>query len=142
MKAKLFTAQPLWSNGFDIIRILTGIMMAKFGMEIFNEITMDNYAGLLENLGFPVPVFMIYLAKIIELVGGLFLMLGLFIRFVTPPLVIVMGVLIWIMADKNFFNGGIFSLFIMLFSLYFIMGAGTWSLDYIIFDKPRNKKQE
>ena len=140
MKAKLFSAQPLWSNGFDIVRILTGIMMAKFGMEIFNELSMTNYTGLLQNLGFPAPAFMIYLAKIIELVGGLFLMLGLFTRFVTPPLVIVMGVLIWNMADKNFFDGGLFSLFILLFCLYFIMGAGTWSLDYILFDKPRSKK--
>lgn len=142
MKAKLFTAQPLWSNGFDIVRILTGIMMAKFGMEIFNELTMANYTGLLQNLGFPAPVFMIYLAKIIELVGGLFLMLGLFTRFVIPPLLFVMGVLIWNMADKNFFNGGIFSMFTLLFLIFFLAGSGTWSLDYILFDKPRNKKQE
>lgn len=141
MKAKVFSTQPLWSYGFDLVRILTGIIMAKFGMEIFRDDVMIEYSLYVEKMGFPAPVFMIYLAKVIELVGGIFLALGLFTRLVTPPLTFVMGVLLWDMANMNLLNGGIFSLFILLFFLYFTMGAGKWSLDYILFDKPKNKSR-
>jgi len=40
------------------------------------------FAGLLQNLGFPGPVFFAYVVSILEFVGGIAMVLGLFVRYI------------------------------------------------------------
>lgn len=138
MKSKIFTASPAWQNGIVLIRLATGILIIMFGKEIFDEKLMLDYAKFLKEGQFPAPLFSAYLAKIIELGGGILLVLGLFTRLIVFPLMITMGIIIWYMSEGNFFNGGTASNFFLLFLLFFFNGPGTYSLDHLFFD---SKKQ-
>jgi putative oxidoreductase len=50
------------------------------------------FAGLLQNLGFPGPVFFAYVVSILEFFGGIAMILGLFVRYVGALMVIEMVV--------------------------------------------------
>lgn len=140
MNSKLFTSRPVWENGISFIRIFTGIMIIMFGKEIFDEAMMDDYSKFLKDVGFPAPKFMLTLAKLTELIGGTFLVLGLFTRIIVFPLMITMLTIVWYMSEGNFFNGGTASTFFLLFLLFLFLGSGKFSLDYLFFDKTKINK--
>ncbi|HQZ23733.1 MAG TPA: DoxX family protein [Flavobacterium sp.] len=140
MNSKIFTSTPIWENGISLIRICTGIMIIMFGKEIFEEATMNDYIKFLTDVGFPAPRFMLTLAKLTELIGGVFLLAGLFTRIVVFPLMVTMLTIIWYMSEGNFFNGGTASTFFLLFLTLLFLGSGTFSLDYVLFDKEHKKK--
>jgi uncharacterized membrane protein YphA (DoxX/SURF4 family) len=135
MSTKIFTPQPVWTDGIVIIRICTGILIVMFGKEIFDGALMTDYGKFLQDAGFPAPHFMAYLAKLVELAGGCLLILGLFTRLIVFPLMFTMAVIIWHMSEGNFFNGGTASTFLLLFLLFFFTGPGRYSLDYVFFGK-------
>jgi uncharacterized membrane protein YphA (DoxX/SURF4 family) len=140
MNSKIFTSTPIWENGISSIRICTGIMIIMFGKEIFDEAIMNDYTKFLTDVGFPAQRFMLTLAKLTELIGGVFLIVGLFTRIVVFPLMVTMLTIIWFMSEGNFFNGGTASAFFLLFLTLLFLGSGTFSLDYMLFDKEHNKE--
>ena len=131
MSPKIFTSKPVWENGISLIRICTSIMIMMYGIEFFDEATMNDYIKFLSDVGLPSPRFMLTLAKLTELIGGFFLLIGLFSRIVVFPLMITMLTIVWYMSEGNFFNGGTASTFFLLFLLFFFSGLGKFSLDYI-----------
>jgi putative oxidoreductase len=91
MIKKLFSSQPLWlNNGLLIIRLITGAFMIYHGWEVFSTDKMKGYIQWLTDLHFPVPAFMAYAGKTIELISGISLVLGLFTRFMMLPLAFTM----------------------------------------------------
>ncbi|MFC6876384.1 DoxX family protein [Flavobacterium myungsuense] len=141
MSSKIFTSGPLWENGISLIRIGTGILIIMFGKELFDEAMMDDYTKFLTDVGMPAPRSMLTLAKLIELIGGVLLVVGLFTRIVVVPLMATMLTIIWYMSEGNFFNGGTASTFFLLFLALLFLGSGTFSLDYVFFDKSKNESQ-
>jgi uncharacterized membrane protein YphA (DoxX/SURF4 family) len=137
MNSKILTSNPVWKNGISLIRICSGIMIIIFGKEIFDEATMNDYTKFLTDVGFSSPRFMLTLAKLTELIGGAFLIVGLFTRIVVFPLMMTMLTIVWYMSDGNFFNGGTASTFFLLFLLFLFFGSGKFSLDYVFFDKAK-----
>jgi uncharacterized membrane protein YphA (DoxX/SURF4 family) len=137
MNIKIFTAQPAWAQGITFIRIITGILIIMFGKEIFDEGIMANYTGFLTEMHFPFPKSSAYLAKIVELTGGVLLILGLFTRLIVWPLTVTMAVIIWYMSGGNFLNGGTASCFVLLFLVFFFTGPGKFSLDYVLFNRDK-----
>lgn len=137
MNSKILTSKPVWENGISLIRICSGIMIIMFGKEIFDEATMNDYTKFLTDVGFSSPRFMLTLAKLTELIGGAFLIVGLFTRIVVFPLMMTMLTIVWYMSDGNFFNGGTASTFFLLFLLFLFFGSGKFSLDYLFFDKAK-----
>ena len=91
MNSKIITSKPVWENGISLIRICAGIMIIMFGKEIFDEATMNDYTKFLTDVGFSSPRFMLTLAKLTELIGGAFLIVGLFTRIVVLPLMMTMS---------------------------------------------------
>ena len=61
----------------------------------------DNVASWFEWLGFPAPTLMVYLAGGTELIGGLFLLVGLGVRWVAIPLMFTMAVAAWTHWDNG-----------------------------------------
>jgi uncharacterized membrane protein YphA (DoxX/SURF4 family) len=141
MNSKIFTSRPLWENGISLIRIGTGILIIMFGKELFDEAMMTDYTKFLTDVGMPVPRLMLTLAKLIELIGGACLVVGLFTRIVVVPLMATMLTIIWYMSEGNFFSGGTASTFFLLFLSLLFLGSGTFSLDYVFFDKNKNESQ-
>ncbi|KOS07174.1 hypothetical protein AM493_14830 [Flavobacterium akiainvivens] len=69
MNSKIFTAKPAWAEGIAIMRVFTGILIIKFGWEMFNQPLMADYARFLTEQHFPAPKLSAYLAKVAELAG-------------------------------------------------------------------------
>jgi len=92
------------------------------------------------SMGIPFPMQSAYLAASVETAGVVLLMLGLFTRFISIPLIIVMIVAIVTVHIDNGFsasdNGFEIPLYYMLFLLiFFSQGAGRFSLDHLFFDR-------
>jgi uncharacterized membrane protein YphA (DoxX/SURF4 family) len=89
-----------------IIRVVVGLMFLLHGLQkfgVFGGGGIQGVIGMFGNWGIPAPGIMAPLVALIELVGGLLLILGLGTRIVTIPLIIIM--LVAIFAVK--FQGGL-----------------------------------
>lgn len=85
---KIFGTEPVWYHeGLFIIRIVLGFFMAYHGWEVFDKTKMNEYAAWDTFKNGPSAVFMVYLGKLAELVGGILLMLG----FLTRPAAIIIA---------------------------------------------------
>ncbi len=139
MMKKLFSSQPLWlNNGLLIIRFITGAFMIYHGWEVFGADKMKGYVQWLTDLHFPVPAFMAYTGKTIELISGISLVAGLFTRLMMLPLAITMTTVTFGMGHGKVFTDGQHPfLFVLLALLFFFTGPGKWSMDQLMFQ--RNK---
>ena len=126
--------------GLDVIRILIGGIIISFGMEILNTEQMEGYIQWLTEVGMPLPRPMAYIGKLSELIGGAFLLIGLFTRLSTIPLMATMCVVNFIMLDGNIKTEP-FYLF-LLFLCFFFIGSGKLSVDYIIRGNGLGQKEE
>jgi len=123
------------------------LLLARFAVAYgFYEPAMMKWNGIgsvaewFASMGFPLPLFSAYLAASAETAGVVLLVLGLFTRFVSVPLIIVMFVAITTVHLGNGFsagdNGFEIPLYYLLFLLiFFSQGAGRFSLDRLFFDK-------
>ena len=125
--------------GLTIIRILVGIAMIYHGSEVFDTKTMNSYLewDMFKNSSF--SKFMIYAGKGAELVGGIFLLFGLFTRI---ALVILIGTLAYIAFfvghGKIWYEDQYPFLFVLLFFVLFFTGPGKFSLDYKFFGNQKS----
>ena len=92
------------------------------------------------SMGIPLPTLNAYLAAATETAGVVLLILGLFTRFISIPLMIVMLVAIGTVHISHGFsaadNGFEIPLYYFLFLLmFFSQGGGRFSLDSFLFDK-------
>jgi len=125
--AKFISAEGVWDNGNTLVRIMTGFFIFRYGRELFH---IKDLLDFLTQSNFPFPVFSGYAAKIIELVGGILLILGFLTRWITPLLIIVMAGVIYTTAKGDIFQGELAFLYILLFAGFFFRGPGKWSLDH------------
>lgn len=100
----------------------------------------EGIAGWFSSIGIPFPLFNAYMAGITEILGVILLSLGLFTRFISIPLIVVMLVAIFTVHYSNGFsagdNGFEIPFYYMLFLLTFLShGAGKFSLDKFLFGK-------
>ena len=139
MLKQWLTSEGYYKNFLAVIRAIAGIIIAKYGLEVFKANSMQGNFDWLTDLHMPAPHFMAYLGKLTELIGGGLLAIGLFTRLVTIPLIINMGVIIFFMGKGNI--GGdeqLPFLLLLLFAVFFFTGAGKWSVDHWLFDR-KNK---
>lgn len=100
----------------------------------------DAVAGWFGSMGIPYPTVNAYIAASTEIIGVALLVLGLFIRLISLPLIVIMLVAIFMVHIDNGFsasmNGFEIPLYYMIFLLIFVShGAGKFSLDNIFFNK-------
>lgn len=138
MAKLIFTSKGVWDNGLLVVRVFTAIMLYQHGKELFDSKQMADLVNFLAEK--KIPSFLTYAAKVIELAGSLFIAVGLFTRFITPPLIVTMAGVIYTMNDGDIFNGELPFLYILIFLVLFFVGSGKLSLDYILFDKKRITK--
>lgn len=130
--AKLSASKNLPEIGMAIIRVFTGYYIYRYGLELFN---IEGLLDFLKKENILFPVFTGYAAKLIEFIGGICLIIGLFTRWVTPPLMVVMYGVIYTTAHGSIFEGEFPFLFMLLFGVFFIHGSGKWSVDYWLANK-------
>lgn len=82
-----------------IMRIVFGILFVAHGMDKFNT-GLGNVAGWFESIN--IPGFLAYIVGPVELIGGILLILGLFTRYVSAILlVILLGAFFEITGSKK-----------------------------------------
>ncbi|MFC1704101.1 DoxX family protein [Candidatus Omnitrophota bacterium] len=96
------------------LRFGLGIMFVAHGLQkafgLFGGPGMEGFTNMIAGLGLPFPTFMAYLAAYIELLGGLFLIIGLFLKLSAASLLAVIFVaMMKVHLPNGFFlmNGGI-----------------------------------
>ena len=98
----------------------------------------SSVANWFGSIGIPFPTLNAYLAASTELLGVVLLTLGLFTRFISLPLIVVMVVAITTVHLGHGFssgdNGFEIPLYYMLFlTIFASFGAGKFSIDHLIF---------
>lgn len=102
---------------------------------------LDRTAGFFESIHIPLPKLNAVLAGTTEVVGGLLLLLGLFSRVISVPLMFVMGIayatadreaLAAIFSDPDKFVSAAPFLFLLASLIIFCFGPGKLSLDALL----------
>jgi len=117
-----------------LIRLGVGAVFAVHGWQKLND-GVSNFAGFLESLNVPLPDIVAWLQVVAEGVGGVLLVLGLFTRLATLPLIVTMvGAILLVKVDVGFVEPGVtgaeleVALLAGLLGLLFL-GPGRYSLD-------------
>lgn len=124
-----------------IARILIAYGFYEPAMSKWNDI--GSVAGWFSSMGVPFPTVNAYMAATTEIVGVGLLVLGLFTRLISLPLIVIMLVAIFTVHLDNGFSAGVNGFEIPLYYMVFLMifvshGAGKFSLDNIFFKKDNN----
>ena len=128
------TAATLTAWGFLVLRLAVGFVFAMHGWQKFTEMGFEGVAGFFGSLGVPLPFVAAVVVTLVELVGGLALILGLGTRLVAALLAVDMAVALVLVHLPNGFavgNGGYeFVLVLLAVSVFFALsGPGRLSLD-------------
>lgn len=110
----------------------------------------DGFAGFLASLGVPMPELFAWIVGLVELVGGILLLAGLFTRYASVLLLADMLTAMWLVHIPNGFavgNNGIeFPLVLALTAIALVFsGPGRLSLERAIFGRellPRTRSDE
>jgi putative oxidoreductase len=132
-----------------LIRLIVGLVFLSEGIQKF--LFQDALGtGRFIKIGIPAPEFFAPFVGVVEIVFGLLLVIGLFTRFASIPLIINISVAIittkipmlihsgfWAMAHESRVDfamllGGIFLL---------IAGSGKYSIDYYLLKKKKEKEK-
>lgn len=114
----------------SILRIVTGLIFLLHGTQKLFGFPAPPQSGL------PPAFSLLWVGAILELVGGLFILVGLLTRPVAFVLAGEMAVAYWMFhAPRSMYpvlNGGDASILYCFVFLYLVFaGAGVWSLDYM-----------
>jgi putative oxidoreductase len=136
---KLFAAEPLWQiPGLVCIRIITGLLMAYHGLEVFKPEVMKGYTEWEVIKSLPAPLFMVYLGKGIELVAGIFLTFGLCTRIAALLIFINMIFICFkVGGGKFYYEDQHPFIFALLALVFFFTGPVAYSIDQLLFRKKK-----
>lgn len=133
----------VWPDGIVIVRIVVGVMLIFHGLQVFQTQDMDGFTEHLLNMSIPFPEAMAYTGKLIELIGGFFLILGLFTRLVTALLFFTFMFITFFMGEGKIFTDNQHPfLFALMSLLFFFTGAGRISIDFIRFINRREDRKD
>lgn len=120
--------------GLLVLRIAVGVVFAIHGAQKLWMFGIDGTAGFLGSLGIPLPQIAAIVVILVELVGGLALLIGLGTRYVAALLAVNMAVaLVTVHLANGFFidGGGVeFVLVLLAAALFFVLnGGGNFAVD-------------
>lgn len=120
-------------KGMGILRIVTGLLMAYHGLEVFKPDTMHNYLEWESIRALPLSKYMLYLGKAIELIAGILLAVGLFTRFAGVFCAIVMLFICFFVGNGRFWYEDQHPfLFAMLCIVFVVFGSGAFAFDKVV----------
>ena len=134
IKSLLKPSPDKYDLALAIIRVVVGFTFLMHGWQKMFMMGMDGVAGFFGSLGIPAAGLMAVVVTLLELLGGLALILGLGTRIVGALLAIDMLVAMFTVHISNGFfvsNGGV-ELVLILFTAavsFSLAGAGSLSID-------------
>lgn len=136
MTTKNSFAEKAWQQtGLVLIRIITGLLMAFHGWEVFDSAKMTEYAkwDVIQTL--PAPLLMVYVGKSLEFITGFCFVAGLFTRIAALLMAINMLVICFKVGNGRFYYEDQHPfLFAVLAMIFFFTGPVKWSLDQLWFN--------
>ncbi|HEY0739894.1 MAG TPA: DoxX family protein [Chryseosolibacter sp.] len=125
----LLSSRSLSNKGVAFVRVVVGVLLIIHGTQAFNSSEMTQYGQWLDALGVALPLAMAYIGKGIELVGGLCLVAGLYVRVAC---ICLMGTFLFIsvvMGGGKILTDAQHSFLFFLFSaLFFFCGDSGYPL--------------
>jgi putative oxidoreductase len=119
-----------------LIRITIGVFLVYHGMEVFDKVKMNEYAGWMPKFMKFSPSFIAYTGKTAELVAGVLMILGMFTRFAALIVIATFAFITFKLGDGRILMEEQHPFNFLLFGLFFLFfGAGRWGLDKYIFKK-------
>ena len=125
-----------------LLRIWFGYTMMDNGRFIFDKSNQDFFLNWFGNeLHFPAPLLMFYLAKGSEFFGGLMIFTGLITRIAASFVAFTMLVATLTANRFHIYGGdGSITISLFLFAILFVYtGGGKWSLDYLVFIRKKGE---
>ncbi|WCT55480.1 DoxX family protein [Paenibacillus sp. KACC 21273] len=125
--------------GLFIVRVLTGVIFLLHGFSKFQG-GIGGTTGFFQSIG--LPGFLAPVVAIIEILGGLLLILGLLTRIAGAALTVIMiGVLLTAKAGQPFMMGTEFDYLLLFTSLQLALtGSALLSLDSLLFKNKYNSR--
>jgi len=120
---------------FAAVRIFVGLTMA-FAHGVGKVPPTEGLIGAIGSFGFPLPVVTAWAVGLIELIGGIFLAMGLFTRVMGGLWIFVMGGAAFIIHAADPFAKKEMALLYLAFAiLYLAHGGGRYAIDTWIHKK-------
>ncbi|WP_316572612.1 DoxX family protein [Neobacillus sp. YIM B06451] len=118
--------------GTFLLRVMLGLVFLANGVAKFQG-GIENTAGWFDSIG--IPGFMAYPVAIIELVGGIAIILGLGTRIVSLLFGLIMiGAIFTVKLPDGFLNGYVFDLVLLVLAVHMILnGSKLFSLGQLLF---------
>ncbi len=128
--------------GLTVLRVVLGTTFLLHGWQKFTEWTVAGTQASFAQMGVPAAELAAPVAAVVELVGGLLLVLGLGTRVVAALLALnMLGALVLVHLPAGFFaaEGGVELVLLLAAAsaLFVLAGAGRWSLDHVVAAKRR-----
>ncbi|MDN4620260.1 DoxX family protein [Paenibacillus sp. PsM32] len=125
--------------GLFIVRVLTGVIFLLHGFSKFQG-GIGGTTGFFQSIG--LPGFLAPVVAIIEILGGLLLILGLLTRIAGAALTVIMiGVLLTAKAGQPFMMGTEFDYLLLFTSLQLALtGSALLSVDSLLFKNKYNSR--
>ena len=139
MGNSFFSSAPLWSTtGLAVLRVLTGLLMAYHGFEIFDEAKMQEYSTWEVVKKLPSPLPLVYVGKGLELGTGIFLAAGLFTRIAALLMALnMLFICFYIGSGKFYYEDQHPFIFALLALVFFFTGPVAYSFDNMLFAKSK-----
>jgi len=145
MLTKIYTLSKNILQNFQSLALLLARLIVAYGFlepALMKWKDIDAVAQWFGSMGIPLPTLNAYMAATTEIVGVVLVTLGLFIRLISIPMMVIMVVAIMTVHLAHGFsagnNGFEIPLYYMLFLFIFAThGAGKFSVDYFLFEKKR-----
>lgn len=140
MKTLLSPEPILLNQALATVRIAVGLLLVYHGQEVFDPALMQTYMTW-DTFKGNTAAFMVYAGKSSELIAGVLLTLGLFMRVGALVTAGTFGYITFFVGQGRFWYEDQHPFMFLLFGLlYFFTGPGTWSLDGYIF-KNKNSQE-
>lgn len=138
-----FIVKPLSQNSYEIayafLRIAVGILLFINGWNKWYTLP-DSTIGFPDPLGVGANL-SLYLVIFSELICGFAIMLGLFTRIASLPVIVTFFVAVFLIHKNDHFDVKQTALLYLIVSTYFIInGSGSYSLDKILSSSVRKNR--
>jgi putative oxidoreductase len=129
--------------GLAILRIVLGIAFALHGWDkLTGEGGVAGVAGFFGSIGIPLPGLIAWVVTIVELVGGILLIVGFLTQYASILLVLdMLGAILfaYLLRGAPFIENGAITwekeaVFAAAALCLFLSGPGVWSIDDVVID--------